>query len=298
MQKHELDRLIKSDKLNSCQVNFRLIALLGDGYTSKDRIKNSVSEVPHDHISIEPHATTGCHQSNIRDAARIRIAKGAFIDNYSQGGYTFERFLENKHGEIGTWGRNIPELSVLHVGACAIANSGKYKEDNIKTEFIQDLKNFMKEWPEKASQELREDHRSVRVRFNRRLPSHKWMIVKIPAWDESNGIRGGMKKEEFKLLRRKVNTALENARTHLWKNFRAVIFTPHIQHPQFQPGSVHLTEEFQEIFNRQVLSAAAKVICEFCTWTYEHFIPAEHNRMIVTSQICQKDSFVPPKVFI
>ena len=296
MQKHERERLVKLHILNSCQVNFRLIDLLGDSYTSKDRIKNSVSEGPHDHINIDPHATTGCLQSNIRDTPKIRIATGAFLNNFSQGGYTFERFLKNDHGELGKWARHVPELSILHVGACDIANTGKYNAGNIKKNFIVDLKNFLTEWPKKARKELKEDYRRKTVEFDRRLPYHKWMIVKIPAWDESDGIRG-MAKEEFKLMRKKVNAALGNARTHLWKEFRAVIFAPNLQHPQFQQGSVHLTAEYQEIFNRQVLSAAAKVICEFCTWTYTDFIPAEHNRMTETSQTCKKDSFVPPKLF-
>ena len=141
-----------------------------------------------------------------------------------------------------------------------------------------------------------EENWRKRAEFDRRQPNHKWMIVKIPAWDESYGIRG-MTKNYFGLLRKKANTALKNARTYLWEKFRAVIFAPNLQHPQFQRNSVHLTAEYQVIFNSQVLSAAAKVICEFCTWTYTDFIPAEHNRMIETSHTCEKDSFVPPKIF-
>ena len=143
---------------------------------------------------------------------------------------------------------------------------------------------------------MQEDCRRKKAEFDRRQPNHKWMIVKIPAWDESDGIRG-MAKDEFGLMRKKVNSALGNARTHLWKEFRAVIFAPNLQHPQFQRNSVHLTAEYQEIFNRQVLSAAAKVVCEFCTWTYTDFVPAEHNRLVDTSHRCEKDSFVPPKIF-
>ena len=43
----------------------------------------------------------------------------------------------------------MPELSVLYVGACDLANTDKYTVDNVKATFPKDLTKFLEEWPEK-----------------------------------------------------------------------------------------------------------------------------------------------------
>ena len=69
---------------------------------------------------------------------------------------------------------------------------------------------FLREWPKRARRKL-EDSRQ-KVKFDRRLAEHKWMIVKIPVWDKSNGIRN-ITNAKFRELRKKTNTALKNVRT-------------------------------------------------------------------------------------
>ena len=103
-----------------------------------------------------------------------------------------------------------------------------------------------------------------RAKFDRQLERHKWLIVKIPNWHESNGIKG-VTPEVFKQLKKRANTGLDNRKSDLWTKFRAVLLAPHIEHAKFVPRQVHLAPEDQEKFNEQVLSVAAKVLCEFCT---------------------------------
>merc|ERR1711874_240917 len=109
--------------------------------------------------------------------------------------------------------------------------------------------------------------------------NHKWLIVKIPVCDQSNGIKG-ISKKKFAYMRKRVNTALKHVRTTFWKEFRAIIVATDLQYPKFDRNTVHLTSEYQKEYNKQVLSAAAKLICEFCPWTKGEFVPEEHNQLL------------------
>ena len=264
--------------------------------TSDKFIHNIVDTNPTDIIDIRPHATTGHSVSEIRYDIRLSVSDSAILRNYSKGGYTLDKFLKDD-ARIDRWAREVPRVSVLHVGACDFANTGKYNLGNVKKQFLTDLDHFLTEWTRKAKLVgLSLPNNRLRANFERCLAGHKWMIVKIPVWDKSNGIRN-ISNDEFMNLRKKANTALRDARTSFWKKFRAVIVPTELQHPEFLQDSVHLTEEFQNLFNRQVLSAAAKLVCEFCPWTEGSFVPAEHNRLVNNSYKCAKDSLAPPRIF-
>ena len=288
---------VKLCNLNSCVTSIRVIALLGDSWMTSDKFINILEDNnPTDIIDIRPHASTGHSDSEIRHNRRLSVCDTAIIRNYSRGGYTLDKFLKDD-ARIERWAREIPRVSVLHVGACDFANTGKYNSTNVKKQFLTDLDHFLAEWTNKARLVgLNLPNNRLRSNFDRGLASHKWMIVKIPVWDKSNGIRN-ISNDEFMNLRKKANTALRDVRTSFWKKFRAVIVPTVLQHPEFLQGSVHLTEEFQNLFNRQILSAAAKLVCEFCPWTEGSFVPAEHNWMVSNSHICAKDSLVPPRIF-
>ena len=195
--------------INSTQ-DVRLVALLGDSWTSKDRFKPEIVDtLPRDYIDIRPHATSSA-TGNDSLSNKIVVAEGAFLENYSEGGYTLNKFLNNT-GKLNKWARELPELSILHVGACDIANNGNYEQKTIKRQFINDLAHFLREWPVRARKTLKNDHR-LEAQFDNRRENHKWMIVKIPVWDESDGIRH-ISKKEFGELRKIANTALKTVRT-------------------------------------------------------------------------------------
>ena len=275
---------VKLFDINSTQ-DVRLVAILGDSWTSEGRFKNEIFDtVPRDYIDIRPHATSS-QTGNSPLSNRIVVAEGAFIQNYSQGGYTLDAFLADTEIQQ-KWAREVPELTIVHVGACDLANSGKYNRANAKSQFPIDLSHFLKEWPKSARKTLKSARRELR--FDRRWENHKWLVVKIPVWDQSNGIRN-ISTDEFKYMRKRVNSGLHDGRTRFWKECRAVIMSTDLSFPKFLPKSVHLTPKFQTKFNKQVLSAAAKVLCEFCPWTKGEFVPAEHNWLVGKFYQCRKD---------
>ena len=121
-------------------------------------------------------------------------------------------------------------------------NKKRYNVDNIKKLFLKDLSDFIKQWPIEARKTLKDNARLL-TKFDRRYANHKWMVVKIPVWDISDGIRN-MSKKDFGELRKRANKALKTARTSFWKDHKAVILSIDLQHPEFLPKSVHPTLPF------------------------------------------------------
>ena len=65
-------------------ISIRLIALLGDSWLSKDRIRASLADtIPRDHIDIFPHGTTSSSWK-YDEKEKVFITQAAFIENYSK----------------------------------------------------------------------------------------------------------------------------------------------------------------------------------------------------------------------
>ena len=161
---------------------------------------------------------------------------------------------------------------------------------NVKDFFFKDLEEFLIQWPILAKKQIA--GRSVKIqgtraKFDRQLKKHKWLIVKIPNWHESHGVRR-ITPQVFKQLKKRANTGLDRKKTDLWTKFRAVLVAPHIEYAEFKPGQVHLAEEDQLKFNEQVLSVAAKVLCEFCTWTPDEYNWEEHKYILDHRYKCSR----------
>ena len=45
---------------------------------------------------------------------------------------------------LGKWAREVPEVSILHVGACELANTKKNNKEKVKMQFTQNLEQTMK----------------------------------------------------------------------------------------------------------------------------------------------------------
>ena len=63
--------------------SIRLIALLGDSWMSKGRIRVSLADAfPRDHIDIRPHGTSSSSWKYDEDE-KVYVSQAAFIENYS-----------------------------------------------------------------------------------------------------------------------------------------------------------------------------------------------------------------------
>ena len=266
-----------------------LITILGDSWTSKGRFRQYIVDGnPRQYIDIRPHGIVA-DVNSISCTETITCSEGAFVSFLSKSSATLNAYLADSETQ-GKWARDVPEVTVLHVGACDIANTDRYTLDNVKGLFFRDLEDFLKQWPILAKKQLAgisRAHQHARAKFNRQLEKHKWLIVKIPNWHESQGIRN-ITPYEFKQLKKRANTGIENKKTYLWTNFRAVLVAPHLEYAKFKPGQVHLTDKDQLKFNEQVLSVAAKVLCEFCTWTPDKYMYEEHKYILNHRYECSR----------
>ena len=90
--------------------------------------------------------------------------------------------------------------------------------------------------------------------------------ISAPKFKQNPAIRN-IDFKQYQDLRRKANTGLQRSRSYFWKNFKAAFLLTHIDGPKFKDKQVHLIDEQQDIFNEQIFSAAAKVLCNYCKWT-------------------------------
>ena len=254
-----------------------IVGLLSDSYLTFDKVKRySIPGPPREHFDMRPHVTeTYNNMSN--DAA--------FIQHYSKGGLTMNKALEDEY-LLGMWAIDIPALTILHLGACDLANTElSTMGDTIRTVFPKKVSEFLKQWPIEARKTL--ENSRQRAQFDRQLLVHKWLIIKVPDWGDSPAIRN-IDFKTYQDLRKKANTGLERSRSYFWKNFKAVFLLTHIDRPKFKDKQVHLIDEQQDAFNEQVFSAAAKVLCRYCKWTIGKYDPNEHNKLRERSQECDK----------
>ena len=126
-------RFIRGQNFNK-EKDVRLISILGDSWTRKGNFKKSIVDGnPREYIDIRPHGTV----ADVPCASlteRITAAEGAFVNFLSEGGYTLKKYLLDTDRQ-GEWARDVPEVSVLHVGACDIANTDRYTVANVKVIF-------------------------------------------------------------------------------------------------------------------------------------------------------------------
>ena len=253
-------------------INIKLVAFIGDSWLAGHRFRSHlVSTYPRDYIDIRPHAT----KTVINTTGKIVATEGTYIEFFSFSSAKIDDCLDKTLFQ-SHWAIQVPEVTVLHVGACDIANSNKYTIENIKSDLSRDIMDLLTTWPEKARETLKTDNQ--KAEFDRKILYHKWLIVKIPNWSESGAING-MDPKVFKQLRKRANTGITNRKTRFWTQYRAALVAPDLEYPKFHPGQVHLNEEYQNLFNTQILNATSKLICDFCTWTRDTFEPSEHKNL-------------------
>ena len=244
----------------------RRIDIIGDSWMENTRVEDSIPEgPPRRSLYLAPHATRAEEVPN----------PNAYVRNFSRGGLTFSRALERTEDQE-EWARDPPRLTILQVGACSAYNTTLGDDANIRQAFINEIKDFVTEWTAVA----RRTELTPRARreFEDAMEVHKWLLIAIPCW--SRGTTRGRTSQEVKRIKKNIHTALRNARTFLWTTYRMSVVFPHLENAQFIPRSVHLTSEYQEIWNNQVFRAASALVCEYCAWTTNSFVPEEHKRYL------------------
>ena len=188
-----------------------------------------------------------------------KYMRTSLVNNYAVGGATFEKVL-NGERNIAHWANNIPSVTVLHLGACDIANSDLGIADSTRKELHKVYIAFLEELQVKA-RALASD----KQKFDDRMRQHRYLVVTIPQWQGFGKLPKGHEWEEKVLQKkvRKANEGLKNRNSHeMYTKFKAVVFAPRLDKPTWR--GIHLSEASQEIYNAQIFDAAAHLVCTFC----------------------------------
>ena len=182
------------------------------------------------------------------------------FDNRSCPGMSMRSFLRSRHAEIERWAKNLPLVTIIHLGAIDVNNKlvaatgaafGHYVLD-----FLTRMKNIAKRnlSPREAAA------------FEKKLKhQHRYLWLGLPDWgpDYKPRYQNSMTAAQYKNARRRMNATMKNSfRKRLWEGHNCVWFTPNTDNPA--RNGIHLTPEETKKFVEQVARAASKLICTYC----------------------------------
>ena len=227
-------------------------------------------------LELEPHSFNFNGQNGLNSAHIVSVR------NFASSSMTMDRQL-NTYVNIAEWADSLPHLSIVHLGACDLANTGLNAEEKIGKAFIDKVFNFL--------EQLKTIGRNAahdRAKFDRQLPAHQFLIIGVPDWGSNFGPphRNSLNEEQFKLLRGKVNKGLNypHVKKALWKKHRAVVFMPRMEH--FTMDRVHPTAESKAVYGDQILAVAAKLLCDSCQLK-SSFDEKEHKSEKLKEDLCR-----------
>ena len=189
----------------------------------------------------------------------------AHIDNYSFGGAKMTTMLRN-HPIVNNWANHLPRLTVVHLGACDLANGPQGKTENPTTAFHEftdafftDLKRFARETIPGSRLEA----------FDAALAQHIFMLVGIPRWGDFDKVHPeSLDAPTMKKMTKKANTGLNRYVRNLWEDHRVYLYTPNLEYPTYKikngKKDIHLDYNCQEVYNNKIFAVAKRLICSHC----------------------------------
>ena len=237
----------KIDKLENIESNG---VVFGDSWVIAKRLESKLTPdsdlgLPHYSLCIKPHA------SNNKNCVKVLIL--------SEGGTTWKSVMTNEE-RLKMWIQVQPKWTLIHTGACDIANRklilglGEKSVGAQFTEFvIENIKNML----EFAKSSLGQK------RYIEWNENHNFLISQLPDWCDFIQFReNGMKSEEYRTIRRKINHKLKLNKGKLYNEVKAILFCPPSERPTMK--GVHLDRASQEKYNDQIIRAISKIICDKC----------------------------------
>ena len=217
-------------------------------------------------IKLSPHQCNGQSKS--------------LIFNKSIGGGQFPDFLS----EAKEWVRLRPRLTIIHLGACDIANSQIGRSDKIRSEYPEYVKNFLDKLIEKGAESLLEEERQG---FLERLAvEHTFLLLSIPDWGPAPDLKpGSLQGDALKKARQAANSGMK--KTHkptLWNKYRVVLYNTAMDQPH--RDNLHYAPESQTEYVDQIMHVAAKVLCNHCKPQHPDFKKEEHKHNYLFDQKC------------
>lgn len=146
------------------------------------------------------------------------------------------------------------DTTILHLGLHDVLNQG-LRLPNPKRDYPKIMKNWLAYMIE--TKRLYLDNEAA---FKAWRKSHKFIVYALPDVTDFSG--KCLSPEAYKTLRRKANDGLKRKAFEFFSTFRAFIARPKVDNPTFY--GMHYTRHHQEVLNRTVVTALAKLFCNKC----------------------------------
>ena len=222
------------------------ICIIADSWLSKARMENCF-ESGTNRVEISPHinANGGCSWT---------------VNNLSKGSRAITDVLRD--GELLLrWVETRPSVTILHVFACDVVNRRK----KIVPPSGTSIGTFYSDYVAEALQAMlhfAEQHMSA-IQFGAWAAIHRFLVPALPDWKDFKQTRkGSMAAKEYRHFRMKINKVLKSKRIRFWRQYKALVIHPCMSNVEMV--GVHLTPEFQAIFNEYILKSVASLLCGKC----------------------------------
>ena len=181
-------------------------------------------------------------------------------DNRSCPGMSMRSFLRSRHAELERWARNLPLVTIIHLGAIDVNNRMVAATGAAFGHYVLNFLNRMKDI---AKRNLSPQEATT---FENKLrQQHRFIWLGLPDWgpDYNPRFQNSLTAAQYKNARRRINATMKNSfRRRLWENHNCVIFTPNTDNPE--RNGIHLTPAETKKFAQQVARVAARLLCTYC----------------------------------
>ena len=220
------------------------------------------------------------HEIKLTDKDKDTFHK-AYINYQGKSSATMNRILCD-YDLFRKWSNHLPRITILHVGACDIANEDIGRSDKIRVDFPVKVIDFLNKFKQKARQSAHDV-----AKFDSAISEHTFLIIGVPDWGKFTNRPGKedceLNCDKFRSARKKANDGLNNNRPSLYNLHRAVVYTPNLQHPI--RNGVHLANISQEEYINKILNVVIKLLCSSCKLGNK-YVAAEHK--LLDNGICIK----------
>ena len=242
------------------------------------------------HLSTTSHINENGVNAIRLDPHEFVLGNGQAVDrarmyNYSRGGCTMNMVLSNAVN-ISIWANNLPAITLLHVGACDIANEDIGRVEDIRKQFPVKYINFLEQL--KARGRNAAFDKEV---FDAKLEQHKWLVVGVADWGwfGDGYYAHSLNDADYFEARRLANDGLRANRKGLWQNHKAVLLFPAIERPverNLTPNDVHLYGNTAWNYGNTIFKTMARLICPHCQLRPK-YLEDEHKKEFLLG-LCKK----------
>ena len=150
------------------------VFIFADSYLNFGRLftTSHINENGVNSIRLDPHEYI-LENGQVVDRARMY--------NYSRGGCTMNMVLNNSVN-ILIWANNLPAITLLHLGACDVANEDIGRVTDIRAKFPKKYIDFLQQLKAKGRVAALD-----KEAFDTKLQHHKFLVVGIPDWGKFGG---------------------------------------------------------------------------------------------------------------